>query len=205
MLLAPVFLAACSGMQRSTRDDQGRRLLYDSRLGILNQAEHWQMTGKLAISDGESGGSGRFQWNNDAEVIQMNFYGALGRGAWRLNSDSTGAVLEYADGQTYIAERVEELAESQLGWEIPVDALSWWVRGLAAPGEWEQRELDEEGRLKSLIQRGWVIEYGRYSDISGIAMPTKVTASRQKHKVRLAVRTWALAPADPSPEEVADG
>ena len=46
----------------------------------------------------------------------MNFHGALGRGAWQLNADENGAVLEWADGEIHRADTVGELLEQRLGW-----------------------------------------------------------------------------------------
>lgn len=120
----------------------------------------------------------------------MDFHGALGRGAWRLQASRFGAELELADGTRYQAPNVDLLVQQQLGWQIPVETLAWWVRGLAAPEDFDQRELDQDGNLLLLSQRGWQIEYGRYSQVGGIAMPVKMTARQADKSVKLAIRNW---------------
>ena len=74
--------------------------------------------------------------------------------------------------------------------------LSWWVRGLAAPGAVESRQLDAEGNLIGLTQQGWNIEYGRYRVTNGVSLPSKMTARRADRSVKLAVREWSLGAND---------
>ena len=126
----------------------------------------------------------------------MDFHGALGRGAWRLEADDQGAELAFADGTTYRAPSVNALVREQLGWSVPVERLNWWVRGLAAPGEVQRRSLDPEGRLSALRQDGWDIEYDRYGDVGDVAMPFRMTARQQERTVKIAVRKWRLLGGD---------
>ena len=107
-------------------------------------------------------------------------------------ADAAGAELEFADGTVHRASSIDELVRLQLGWEIPVDSLSWWVRGLVAPGEYGERKIDNEGDLVELLQNGWHIEYGRYSAVEGIRLPARLTARKADWKVKLVVRHWVL-------------
>jgi outer membrane lipoprotein LolB len=175
-----------------------RENLFEMRRAWLVLRENWSLDGRLAVNDGEDGGSGRLHWRTVGETSVLDFHGALGRGAWRLESEPGRSRLVLADGDSYRARSVGELVRSQLGWEIPVESLSWWVRGLAAPGAVENRQLDESGRLKELNQAGWRIEYGRYLQAGEVAMPSRMTATRDQRKVKLAVRQWDFTGADPA-------
>ena len=81
----------------------------------------------------------------------------------------------------------------QVGWEIPVENLAWWVRGLAAPGKIPRQALDEQGNLSELLQGGWTIKYGNYRSFEGVNLPVKLTAHQSDWKVKLAIRKWDLA------------
>ena len=179
-------------MQPAVMDEPGRVRLYEMKSGRLLAFSHWNLVGRLAVSNSEDGGSGNFKWKKNKGDSQMDFHGALGRGAWRLVADSAGAELELADGTNYRADSIDELVRLQLGWEIPVDSLSWWVRGLVAPGEYGERKIDNEGDLVELLQNGWHIEYGRYSAVEGIRLPARLTARKADWKVKLVVRDWLL-------------
>jgi len=187
-----LYLAACSSVPVNEVEQSGWAGLYQSRCDDLVSLDQWSLEGRIAINDGHDGGSGRFNWRRHGEDSHMEFHGALGRGAWRLQADGGGAVLELANGETSRAPSVGQLVERQLGWEIPVDALAWWVRGCAAPGDRDWRRLDEHGWLMGLSQFGWEIEFARYADAEGIFMPLKLKASQDSYVVKLAVRDWLL-------------
>ncbi len=191
-LIFALLITACSTVPTGEVDRAERELLYGIKSGELKKAQRWALKGRLAVNDGEEGGSGHLNWQKHDRISSMSFHGALGRGAWRLSEDENGAVLEWADGELRRAETSAELIEQQLGWAVPVDALAWWVRGLAAPGDWDLRQLDEHGNLERLNQQGWTIEYGRYRNMGNVSMPVKLTARRQAYSVKFAIQYWDL-------------
>ena len=191
-LLLLMLLSACSTMRPVDVDLKARVNLYETRSDQLAGFSGWNMVGRLAVSNSEDGGSGHFSWKKNSGDSQMDFHGALGRGAWRLDADEEGAELKLADGAIHRADSIDQLVRIQLGWEIPVDKLSWWVRGLAAPGEYQEWVIDEDGNLSELLQNGWTIEYGRYRTFEGISLPVKLVARQADWKVKLAVSDWKL-------------
>lgn len=187
-----LLITACSTVPTAEIGQAERVLLYAAKSGALAETGRWALKGRLAVNDGEEGGSGHLSWQKHGPISSMNFHGALGRGAWQLNANENGAVLEWADGEVQRADTVGELIEQQLGWTIPVNALAWWVRGLAAPGNWDRQQLDEHGNLEKLSQLGWNIEYGRYRQVGNVSMPVKLTARRQSYTVKFAIQNWNL-------------
>ena len=190
--LGIALLPACAVTPPADAEQSARQPLYEQRAARLSLLENWALVGRLAVSDDEDGGSGKLSWRQQPGGSRMDFHGALGRGAWRLLSDTAGAELEFADGRRYRADSVDALVHGQIGWHVPVDKLAWWVRGLAAPGVYAERLLDEEGRLSQLDQAGWSIEFGRYEAVAGEALPLRMTARQQDRTVKLAIRTWEL-------------
>lgn len=191
-LIFALLITACSTVPTVEIDQAELILLYQARSDVLTAAEGWALKGRLAVNDGEEGGSGHLSWQQYGQASSMNFHGAFGRGAWQLNADENGAVLEWADGEVHRADTVGELIEQWLGWTIPVSALAWWVRGLAAPGDWDLRQLNAQGNLEKLSQLGWNIEYGQYRDAGRVSMPVKLTARRQSYTVKFAIQDWDL-------------
>ena len=188
-----LILSACGTLSVTPPDSNAKYSMYQARLKEVSSRVNWELDGRLAVNDGKDGGSGNFKWTHDTRTTHMDFHGALGRGAWRLEANADSATLELADGEVYQAEDVTELVRQQLGWQIPVDALEWWVRGLEAPGGTPSLELDERGLLQRLNQFGWDIEYARYSQSEVVVMPYRVTARRNDQTVKLAVRRWFLS------------
>lgn len=156
--------------------------------------ENWSMDGKLAVSNGEDGGSGRLEWHRKSELSEIDFRGAFGRGAWQLDIRPGQAVLEFANGESWEAPEVSTLVRTHVGWDIPVDALEWWIRGLVHPTGEASYELDEAGRINSLSQHGWTVEYQRYKIFSGMELPTRIEANKGNRRVKFVMREWSFPP-----------
>lgn len=77
-------------------------------------------------------------------------------------------------------------------------SLSYWVLGLSAPGGFESRTLDDEGRIEFLSQHGWNIEFSRYREVGSYSLPGKVDARSSDQSVKFVMRAW-------TPGQVADG
>ena len=80
----------------------------------------------------------------------------------------------------------------RVGWEVPVRALSYWVRGVVAPNGNARTRRDREGRLALIRQDRWVVEYGGYLEVEGLSLPRKITATRDGNRVRLLIKQWGI-------------
>ena len=165
---------------------------YKNRAENIVSVSNWNLVGRISLDDGEEGGSGRLKWVVKADHSTIDFHGAMGRGAWHLDIEPEGAALRLADGSEYFADGVDALVQQQIGWPIPVNALQWWVRGLAAPGTIDAQQLDAEGLLTSLAQFGWQIDFNRYASDAGVAMPVRLDARQNDYRVKLAIGRWHL-------------
>lgn len=199
LLIAGTLLAACSPLAKRVAEDPAAVQAYESRLALLEAIEAWEITGRLAITDGKEGGSGALIWEQHGDVTRMNFRGTLSQGNWQLDAGPGGAELRLGDGTRHEAPDVEALVRSHVGWNVPVGALSFWVRGLAAGESWDERRLDESGRLLRLRQAGWTVEIDRYRDDGVMALPSRLTARRGDYAVKLVVKEWRLGGAGHAP------
>lgn len=184
-----LMLSACSGVSVKPGQPANWKA-YEQRAGRLADVSEWSLAGKIALNDGDQGGSGRLNWVNRPDSAELDFHAALGRGAWNLKINPDYAVLTEADGETLSARSVNSLIQQRMGWPVPVEALQWWIRGLAAPGVVEQKTVDPEGLLVHLEQFGWTVNFSRYDLGPGIAMPKRLDASMDDYRVKLAVSRW---------------
>lgn len=198
LVCTALLYSACTRLPTRIPEDPAFAEAYQQRLEHLQSIDRWAVEGRLAISDGSEGGSGSLEWLHDGQVTRMSFHGTLGRGAWQLLADSSGARLELANGSVQQSPSVAELVMDQVGWKVPVEALSWWIKGLAHPDEWESRKLDEEGRLESLRQFGWDVDFDNYGEPANFWLPARLTARRGDYRVKMAVRKWRLGEGVPA-------
>ena len=175
-----------------TEPGVGAQAAYKNRAENIVSVSNWNLVGRISLDDGEEGGSGRLKWVVKAGHSTIDFHGAMGRGAWHLDIEPAGAALRLADGSEHFADAVDALVQQQIGWPIPVNALQWWVRDLAAPGTIDAQQLDAEGLLISLAQFGWQIDFNRYASDTGVAMPVRLDARQNDYRVKLAIGRWHL-------------
>lgn len=154
--------------------------------------DQWTVSGRLALSNGRDGGSGTLTWSQDGERGELVFVGAFGRGGWRLTTGPELAVLQTADGQVHHAENVADLVQQQTGWQVPVDALRYWIRGLPQPQSEVRLERRRDGRLSALQQHGWLVRFDGVLQTAPGNPPRKITADRNGHRVRLLVTSWSV-------------
>jgi outer membrane lipoprotein LolB len=154
----------------------------------------WNLQGRVALSNGRNGGSGRIDWQQDGDRYQVALSAPVTRQSWRLTGDRASAHLEGLDGGPRQGTDAGELLHEATGWEIPVMALSAWIRGARAEslGPASMR-FGADGRLSRIEQGGWTIDYSDWAPQPGlgIELPNRLNAARGEAKVRLIVDQWA--------------
>ena len=193
--LLVLLLAGCAAPQPRAPDLTTPDAAYRERAALLGSLSDWSFTGRLGLRQGDEGGSGRLDWVQRSAASDLRFRGALGAGAWRLQVKSDAARLVLADGTERVSHDVVSLVQESTGWRLPVDALGWWVLGLAAPEEMPVQvlELSEDGLPQSFQQAGWQLSYERYSDDQPAPLPTRLLARRDDVTVRLAISRWQIS------------
>lgn len=192
LLLIMVFVLGACASQTRKPDDPLALKAYQQRFDYLESLSDWKLEGRLAASNGKDGGSGSFTWYQDHDITRMTFRGAMGKGSWELEARQGYAHLQLADGREFFADTIAELVTAHMQAKVPVDALSWWVLGLARPNGWQERDLDEDGRIERLRQFGWDVDFSAYKQTDSVWLPGKLVARNKDHSVKLAVRHWTL-------------
>jgi len=184
-------LTACTGVTVK-ESEPANEAAFEARTANLVVITQWGLSGKISLDDGNEGGSGKLRWDVEPGRSQLDFHGAFGRGAWQLSVGPEGALLRMADGTEQLTAGVDELIREHIGWPVPLDALKWWVRGLAAPGLVEDKQIDANGLLLSLQQFGWSVNFNRYDAAGEFELPVRIEATRNNHRVKLAISRWRV-------------
>jgi outer membrane lipoprotein LolB len=188
-LLLAAFLAACSTTPHKPSPPPGPVI---DRQQYLGGIDAWAFNGRVALSDGKDGGSGSLEWVKDDSLLKLQFRGALGRGAWKLDAKPGRAVLETGKGETFYSSDVTELVSRVVGWQVPMDAFQYWVLGLVAPATESQIFTGTNGLPERLNQLGWEISFDRWETDYEPVMPAKITAVKGEYSFKLIVREWHL-------------
>lgn len=169
------------------------------------QDRTWDMTGRVALSNGRQGGSGRIEWRGDVRGREyvVSLSAPVTRQSWRLRGDAAGATLDGFEGGSRSGADAAVLLREATGWDIPVRALSAWMVGVRAPAEFGTATLEfaADRTLAGITQGGWTVRYadwrsGGFAAVN--AMPGRIEATRGHARVRLVVDDWAQAAAQPA-------
>lgn len=199
VLAAACLVAACAGQPvRESPPLVGAALVAAQARQAAHEAwvgEHpdWSMQGRVALSNGRDGGSGRIDWRQAGPRYDVSLSAPVTRQSWRLSGDAGAASLEGLQGGTRHGDDPARLLREATRWEIPVTALSAWVRGARAPEALHgpaELAFGADGRLSRLRQDGWDIRYTGWQAASPVALPARLEARRGDALVRLVVDTW---------------
>ncbi|MDR0277044.1 MAG: lipoprotein insertase outer membrane protein LolB [Paucimonas sp.] len=184
-------LAGCAGFgSKEAVQGQGSPQLWKEHKQQLSTLDGWQINGKVGIRAPTDSGSGTLVWLQRQDYYDLRLSGPLGRGAARLTGRPGNVVLEVANQGRFEAPTPEVLLAEQLGWELPVSHLVWWVRGLPAPDSKSKLTLDGDSRLASLEQDGWQVEYTRYTEQNGYWLPERMKLHGQDLDVTVVLKEW---------------
>lgn len=184
-------LAGCAGLgPQESVEGSGSAEDWSAHKARISTIDGWQISGKIGIQAPQDSGSGTLFWLQRQDYFDIRLSGPLGRGATRLTGRPEAVALEVAGQGRFEAQSPEALVESQLGWQLPVSNLLWWVRGVPAPDSRSRVQLNADGRLARLQQDGWDVEYLGYTDEGGYALPSRIKLAGRDLKITLVVKDW---------------
>jgi len=171
---------------------------WTTRAVSLDKLDHWKLSGKLAVRQPSDSGSAIINhWIQDGEAYDLALSSSfLGMGSTTLKGVPGFIELTLPSGETYRSGEPEALVEAATGWQLPLENLTWWIRGLPSPASDYRLLFDNQGTLAMIRQNGWEIRYDRWQTFlaSYPALPARITALKEQKRVRLVVSDWQEQP-----------
>jgi outer membrane lipoprotein LolB len=196
-MTAGFLLAACaSPAVVRVADSEGAWRKHQQRLSPVST---WDFHGRVAMRTESDGWHGSLEWKRYLQREVINIRGPLGGGQLRLTRDEHGAELRDAKRQQYYDTDARRLIHRTTGWDMPIEALHYWIIGIPDPEVKNSYDLDDLGRLKRLSQHGWEVEFIEYGSYRGVDLPSKLVLRRQSHaagsannklELRLIIKAW---------------
>jgi len=166
--------------------------LFDQRVARLQSVTDWQAIGRVAINTPEDSVTVAMEWRQAADAWRLDLRGPMGSGSVRLQGNADGVTLREADGTTAVADDPRDLLLRHTGYDLPVDVLRDWLRGMPAEGVPVELELDDHGRPTEILQMGWKIRYTNWSRVNGVELPARFSLDAPGINVRGSLRSWEL-------------
>lgn len=185
-------LVACTTVAPAPKQAANQNINWTSREASLHAINVWSLRGSIGIRKANEAWSATVAWRQTTNNYVLNIVGPMGAGSARLNGSPSQVTLTDDKGHVSQAATAEELLQRQMGWEMPVANLYYWVRGIPAPGGGGAKRFDRFHHLTSLSQDGWHIEFQRYTAVRGLDLPSKITLSKGDFRIRMVINQWQL-------------
>ena len=158
----------------------------------LEDLTAWQVRGRVAVQRDDDGWNAGFDWQQRGDTYRIRLRGPFGQGGLELHGDRLGVWLKREDAAPVYARSVDRLLEDETGWRLPVQGLRDWLLGLPAAGQPSALDWDRQGRLRTLQQDGWSIDYRRYRDVGERQLPDRMQLVHDQVQVKVVVDHWQV-------------
>jgi outer membrane lipoprotein LolB len=152
--------------------------------------EAFAIEGRLSARSPTEAVTVQFAWSHDPPRDDVTIATPLGQTVAILSGDGATSKVEVRlpDGRRDEAGDWTTLTGRALGFPLPVDGLSAWVRGAPRHGAPHSAEPDRFGRLAVLRQDGWEIVYAYPDDAA--RRPNRLRLTYPEVEVRVVVDAW---------------
>jgi outer membrane lipoprotein LolB len=176
---------------KSPLEQDGADVFWNTRFPQLVKLNNWEIQGRSVISQKRESWNAGLIWQEFNGTYQVKLQGPFAQGGAILKGQQGKAILIMDDGQILFSASPETLLKEALNMPLPIEALRDWVRGMPyAQQDYELIEFDHQGRVTSLLQQGWQIDYKRYIPFEHYSMPAKIFIKQGDRSLRIVISDW---------------
>ena len=202
-------LSACSSLPQqpsAVPNNAASLALHAKHLTTLQAIKVFHVKGRIGVQTKQQGFSGGIDWQHTTAKDDIALYSPLGGQVASVERTPEKVTLVDAKGNSMSAADAETLTQSALGWQLPLAGLADWVIGrpyvsCAANAQVDcaansnlsssnspTKTLDAQGKLRTLDQDGWHIEYQEYAQFNETWLPSKLYLTSQNVNIKLIVQ-----------------
>ena len=188
LILSLQLLAGCA----SQAPKDPARQNWEEHHAQLEQLSRWIATGKLALHTTERSEAASMLWQQDGENTRLQLSGPIGFNAMIVTSD--GRSMAMRQGDTVRAWDISSpgAIARATGWDLPLQALPYWLRGMPFPGMAVQslEIAPDTALLQALRQDDWDVLYEKYGQFDTTSLPTRLRIQRGDTSAKVIIRDW---------------
>ena len=196
ILASAIILNACASLPDIPVTEESYQI-WAKRQQQLSEIDAWEIRARTAIFEAKEVYQVGFSWVRERDQFILMIQAPLGQGVFRVessiqNSESGTVKLTMPDGKVYYNYSAEAMLTQLFGWSIPVTGLRSWIKGMPQTVGTYSFELYGDGRLKSLQQQGWVINYLDYFSDSenDPGLPKKMYLKHPDLALKIVIDRW---------------
>lgn len=178
-----IFLSGCASNQSLRKIDPTWAI-------PLSDLNHWQLNARVAIKTPEDSVTASLDWQKNQSLFDFFLSGAFGVTVAHLIQEENSASLEIPDTDKLLHHDAELLLQQTLGWDFPINALSYWVKGLPSGSPGEQISYNEKGQISKIHLGHWQIDFSKYRLYQGYLLPKMIKATHPKISLKVVAKKW---------------
>ena len=197
-LIFIITLSGCSQFNKSDSDDN--KLLtnqtWEQQQQVLQQLDHWTLTGKLAIFLEADRQSANIYWQQQGDDYSIQLTTFIGTRILQVTKNEQGVEIINNDDEVFTGQDANTLIKQlSPGLDLPIAALQQWVKGNPANASYQLNDQQQVSELVGLdaSQNLWEVDFQQYQVFSGTVLPTKVNLKRDDIRVKIAINQWKVA------------
>lgn len=188
LILLASQLAACASMGPSKKA-QGLLPVPHNTEKIL-AIDHWRLLGRLSVRNSHESWLTKLEWKHDVVADNLTLSTSLGGVVARLIYSRRGIAMSDKNGD--LKHISEEELQALLGYSPPLEHLRYWVRGLPSPEMQVLINVEQPTGIKIFKQAGWDVKLERFNKFGDIALPSKISLTKNTLKIKLVVDEWLI-------------
>lgn len=189
--IACLLIAGCASFQPTPPPSQ-KTIPWETRKAALERIKNWDAKGSVSIQYKQKTDIASMNWHQENQHYNIALSGPLNFGSVEIVGAPGKVTFKQGNRPPVKAASPERLIAQQMGWQIPVSNLYYWLRGIPAPGSDAKTQFDNTGRITHMTQQGWTIEYAEYMGVGAVDLPKKIYLTHPDLKIRLVIRQWNL-------------
>lgn len=178
-----VLLAGCASIGEQSP------LIYQASEGrkATLQVKEWYFEGRLAFANEAESLAASINWRHGLSEENIELIGPLAQGRISIAVRPEGVNINDGDSNRFFSGAVADIFQEQLGMNVPVDSLKYWVLGISDP---QQSFIAQE---EGFFQQGWLVRFKEMQRVREVLLPKKLWMEKDKTRIKIIVDRWDLS------------
>ena len=180
LCLLTAALSACSGLAPPASENSSWAMQSQQ----LEKLTHWQLRGRVNVRYNNESQTPRIQWQHSSRAYEIRLWGTLNVGNTLIRGEPGHVSLDQGD-EHFSASSPEELILQQLGYELPISYLEFWIKGLPVTDKPATLFFNDLNQLTTFEQADWTVTLSDLRDYGDLALPRRVDIMRSENDAQL--------------------
>ena len=146
----------------------------------------WKFEGRIVMSNEKDSVTASIIWEHGLTLDVIDLSGPLAQGHVKISVAASKLQIDDGDQVHSFDGDPEQVMAEQLGIQVPVSSLKYWVLGLNDPSAAFVQAEDGFGQL------GWSVKYKSMQKVNELSLPYKMGVENERTRLKLIVDQWNI-------------